>query len=294
MKITQASLETVCGLTSDLPKNTLPEVAFCGRSNVGKSSLINAVLNRKALARTSAEPGKTQTLNFYRIDDAIYLVDLPGYGYAKASKSVTEKWGKMIQRYFAESEMLQYIFLLVDMRHAPTKLDVAMMDTIRYLDYQPVVIATKADKLKKNERAKNLKVIRSTLSLSADDIVIPFSSVTKEGREEVVDLMAQVAENFLFTGQDFFRQFGSVNALFLPVFDDGHVYDPLFHEVQGGGNLSEGDDIELHAGRQLEEGLAAPVNTAGGEDEALDAGEFRQQFLDVLVAAVVVVRDGSR
>ena len=194
MKITEAELETVCGLTSALPKNTLPEVAFCGRSNVGKSTLINTVLGRKNLARTSAEPGKTQTINFYRINGKMYLVDLPGYGYAKASKTVTEKWGKMIQRYMAESDQLMYIFLLVDMRHEPTKQDVAMMDLVRYLEYQPVVIATKADKLKKNERQKAFSLIRKTLGLSVDDILIPYSSVTKEGKDEICDLMEQVME----------------------------------------------------------------------------------------------------
>lgn len=194
MKITEAELETVCGLTSALPKNTLPEVAFCGRSNVGKSTLINTVLGRKNLARTSAEPGKTQTINFYRINGKMYLVDLPGYGYAKASKTVTEKWGKMIQRYMAESDQLMYIFLLVDMRHEPTKQDVAMMDLVRYLEYQPVVIATKADKLKRSERQKAFSLIRKTLGLSVDDILIPYSSVTKEGKDEICDLMEQVME----------------------------------------------------------------------------------------------------
>ena len=194
MKITQAELETVCGLTSSLPRNTLPEVAFCGRSNVGKSTLINTLLGRKNLARTSSEPGKTQTINFYKINGRMYLVDLPGYGYAKASKEVTEKWGKMIQRYFAESDQLMYIFQLVDMRHAPTKQDVAMMDLIRYLDDQPVVIATKADKLKKSERQKTESLVRKTLNLSGDDILIPYSSVTKEGRDTICDLMEQVME----------------------------------------------------------------------------------------------------
>lgn len=194
MKITEAELETVCGLKSDLPKNTLPEVAFCGRSNVGKSTLINTVLGRKNLARTSAEPGKTQTINFYRINGKMYLVDLPGYGYAKAAKSVTEQWGKMIQRYMAESDQLMYIFLLVDMRHEPTKQDVAMMELVRYLEYQPVVIATKADKLKKNDRQKAVSLIKKTLGLTAGDILIPYSSVTKEGKDEICDLMEQVMD----------------------------------------------------------------------------------------------------
>lgn len=176
------------------PRDTIEEVAFIGRSNVGKSSLLNSLARRKGMARVSSAPGKTQTINFYKINGKMYLVDLPGYGYAKASKEVTEKWGKMIQRYFAESEQLMYIFQLVDMRHAPTKQDVAMMDLIRYLDYQPVVIATKADKLKKSERQKAESLVRKTLNLSGDDILIPYSSVTKEGREEITDLMEQVME----------------------------------------------------------------------------------------------------
>jgi len=194
MVIRSASLETVCGITSDLPRNQLPEVAFSGRSNVGKSSLINTVLGRKSLARTSSVPGKTQTLNFYNINNELYLVDLPGYGYTEAAKSVNEKWGKMIERYLRESEMLSAIFLLVDMRHAPTKLDIAMAETVRFLEYQLIVLATKADKLKTNERKKNIALIEKTLSMGEDDILIPFSSVTKEGKEDVLDLLSQVKE----------------------------------------------------------------------------------------------------
>lgn len=196
MIIKTATLETVCGIKSDLPRNQLPEVAFSGRSNVGKSSLINTVLSRKALARTSSVPGKTQTLNFYNINNAFYLVDLPGYGYTEAAKSVNEKWGSMIERYLRESEMLRAIFLLVDMRHAPTRLDIAMAETIRFLEFQLIVIATKSDKLKTNERKKNISLIEKTLSMRADDILIPFSSVTKEGKEEVLDLLSQVSEGF--------------------------------------------------------------------------------------------------
>ncbi len=194
MVIRSASLETVCGITSDLPRNQLPEVAFSGRSNVGKSSLINTVLGRKSLARTSSVPGKTQTLNFYNINNELYLVDLPGYGYTEVAKSVNEKWGKMIERYLRESEMLSAIFLLVDMRHAPTKLDIAMAETVRFLEYQLIVLATKADKLKTNERKKNIALIEKTLSMGEDDILIPFSSVTKEGKEDVLDLLSQVKE----------------------------------------------------------------------------------------------------
>ncbi len=194
MVIRSASLETVCGITSDLPRNQLPEVAFSVRSNVGKSSLINTVLGRKSLARTSSVPGKTQTLNFFNINNELYLVDLPGYGYTEAAKSVNEKWGKMIERYLRESEMLSAIFLLVDMRHAPTNLDIAMAETVRFLEYQLIVLATKADKLKTNERKKNIALIEKTLSMGEDDILIPFSSVTKEGKEDVLDLLSQVKE----------------------------------------------------------------------------------------------------
>ena len=199
MVIKSATLETVCGIKSDLPKNLLPEVAFSGRSNVGKSSLINTVLGRKSLARTSSVPGKTQTLNFYNINNEFYLVDLPGYGYTEASKKVNEKWGEMIERYLRESEMLSCIFLLVDMRHAPSRLDVAMAETIKFLDLQLVVIATKSDKLKRNERNKNLSLIKKTLSMRDDDILIPFSSVTKEGKEEVLDLLEQISNPGFWT-----------------------------------------------------------------------------------------------
>ena len=195
MKIKSVSLETVCGVTSKLPGNLLPEVAFAGRSNAGKSTLINCLMERKSLARTSEKPGKTQTINFYNINGEIYLVDLPGYGYAKISKKETEKWGKMIEKYLTSSEMLRVIFLLVDIRHTPKEMDVQMFDWIRYLEYQPIVIATKADKLKQAQIEKHLAEIRRTLSMDEEDILIPFSSVTRLGREEVLDFMEQVIEN---------------------------------------------------------------------------------------------------
>ena len=195
MKIKSADLETVCGITSQLPENTLPEVAFAGKSNVGKSSLINAVLNRKALARTSAQPGKTQTINFYNVNKEIYLVDLPGYGYAKASKSEVEKWGEMIERYLDTSEMLRCVFLLVDIRHDPGEHDKQMYEWIDYMGYQPIVICTKADKINRSQMDKHLKTIRKGLGADEDTIIIPFSSVTKQGLEDIWDFMDQVIEN---------------------------------------------------------------------------------------------------
>ena len=189
MIIKKAELETVCGITSRLPENNCPEFAFAGKSNVGKSSLINALLNRKSLARTSASPGKTQTINFYNINDALYFVDLPGYGYAKVSQKTQEQWGKMIERYLNSSNMLKIVFLLIDMRHEPSKNDLLMYEWIIDSGFQPVIILTKQDKLSKNEQAKNLSLIRKSLGLKKEDPVIPFSSVTKAGRDEIWELI---------------------------------------------------------------------------------------------------------
>lgn len=192
MVIRTAELETVCGITSDLPKHTLPEVAFCGRSNVGKSSLINALVNRKNLAHTSGEPGKTQTMNYYNLNGEIYLVDLPGYGYAKVAKDLKEKWGKMIQNYLLKSDTLEAAFVLLDMRHKPTQNDIDMVDYIRFIGLQPIIIMTKKDKLKKSEIEPNTNVIKETLSLKEDDVLIPFSASTKEGREDILDILDQI------------------------------------------------------------------------------------------------------
>lgn len=192
MVIRSAELETVCGITSDLPKHELPEVAFCGRSNVGKSSLINALVNRKNLAHTSGEPGKTQTMNYYNLNKEIYLVDLPGYGYAKVAKDLKEKWGKMIQNYLVSSKTLEAAFVLVDMRHKPTQNDIDMVDYIRFIGLQPIVIMTKKDKLKKSEIEKNTALIKETLSLNDEDILIPFSASTKEGRDDILDILDQI------------------------------------------------------------------------------------------------------
>lgn len=189
MIIKNVSLDIVCGVTSTLPENEWPEIAFAGKSNVGKSSLINALMNRKSLARTSSQPGKTQTINFYNIYDCMYLVDLPGYGYAKVAQSEKEKWGKLIERYLHSSKMLRAVFLLIDIRHEPSKNDKMMYDWIVAQGYEPIIIATKLDKLKRSQVQKHVKMVRQGLSLLPGSQVIPFSAVTKQGREEIWDLM---------------------------------------------------------------------------------------------------------
>ncbi len=192
MVIKEVSLETVCGITSKIPDNQLPEIAFAGKSNVGKSSLINGLMNRKSLARTSSQPGKTQTINFYNINHAMYLVDLPGYGYAKVSESERAKWGKMIENYLHTSKQLKAVFLLVDIRHTPGANDKTMYDWIVYQGYRPIIIATKLDKLKRSQVQKALKEVRTGLGLKPDDIVIPFSAQTKQGRDEIWALMDEL------------------------------------------------------------------------------------------------------
>ena len=189
MIIKKAELETVCGVTSTFPQNDHPEFAFAGKSNVGKSSLINGLLNRKALARTSSQPGKTQTINFYHINDELYFVDLPGYGYAKVTQEVKAKWGKMIERYLKSSDVLKCVFLLVDIRHEPSENDKTMYEWILYNGFHPVVIATKLDKIKRSQVQKCLKVIREELKLTKGTKIIPYSAETKQGREEIWELM---------------------------------------------------------------------------------------------------------
>lgn len=189
MMIKKAELETVCGITSKLPENHFPEFAFSGKSNVGKSSLINALMNRKSLARTSSQPGKTQTINFYKVNDQFYFVDLPGYGYAKVSLEAKAKWGRMIERYLKKSMALKLVFLLVDIRHEPSENDKTMYEWIVYQGYRPVVIATKLDKLKRSQVAKQVKIIREGLAMEKKDILIPFSAETKQGREEIWKLI---------------------------------------------------------------------------------------------------------
>ena len=192
MIIRSLELETVCGITSTLPENTLPEIAFAGKSNVGKSSLINGLMNRKSFARTSATPGKTQTINFYNINQELYLVDLPGYGYAKVSEQEKKKWGQMIERYLHQSKQLRAVFLLIDIRHAPSANDKMMYDWILSQGYHPIIIATKLDKLKRSQVQKQVKVVRQGLGLSKDSILIPFSAVTKQGRDEIWDLAEEI------------------------------------------------------------------------------------------------------
>ena len=192
MIIRSLELETVCGITRTLPENTLPEIAFAGKSNVGKSSLINGLMNRKSFARTSATPGKTQTINFYNINQELYLVDLPGYGYAKVSEQEKKKWGQMIERYLHQSKQLRAVFLLIDIRHAPSANDKMMYDWILSQGYHPIIIATKLDKLKRSQVQKQIKVVRQGLGLSKDSILIPFSAVTKQGRDEIWDLAEEI------------------------------------------------------------------------------------------------------
>ena len=189
MVIKNVNLETVCGVTSKLPDNAYPEVAFAGKSNVGKSSLINALMNRKSLARTSAQPGKTQTINFYNINDAMYLVDLPGYGYAKVSEAEKEKWGKMIERYLQSSKQLKAVFLLIDIRHDPSANDRQMYEWMVYQGYAPIIIATKLDKIKRSQIQKQVKAIRVGLNVEPGTIIIPFSAETKQGRDEIWELV---------------------------------------------------------------------------------------------------------
>lgn len=189
MVIKSVNLETVCGITSKLPVNTLPEIAFAGKSNVGKSSLINGLINRKNYARTSSEPGKTQTINFYNVNEQLYFVDLPGYGYARVSQSSREKWGKMIEKYLHQSKQLKLVFLLVDIRHEPSANDIQMYEWICYQGFRPVIIATKSDKLSRNQIAKQTSVIRKTLGMKSGDVLIPFSAVNKSGRDEIWGLM---------------------------------------------------------------------------------------------------------
>ncbi|MBQ8970610.1 MAG: YihA family ribosome biogenesis GTP-binding protein [Lachnospiraceae bacterium] len=195
MKIKEVSLETVCGITSRLPENKLPEFAFVGKSNVGKSSLINALVNRKALARTSSQPGKTRTINFYNINSELYFVDLPGYGYAKVAKTEQEKWRTMVDRYLRTSKQLQAVFLLIDIRHEPGALDRETYAWLSERGYKPIIIVTKLDKIKRSQKDKQLKLIRTALDLLTDSVIIPFSSLSKDGREEVYEEIDKILEN---------------------------------------------------------------------------------------------------
>ena len=195
MKIKSIDLEIVCGITSKLPETDKVEIAFAGKSNVGKSSLINALMNRKSFARTSATPGKTQTINFYNINGEIYFVDLPGYGYAKVSEAVKAKWGTMIERYLHTSEQLRLVFLLIDIRHEPSANDKHMYQWIVEQGFNPVIIATKLDKLKRSQVQKHVKQIRVGLDVTEGTPIVPFSAVSKQGRDEIWDLIEQYALN---------------------------------------------------------------------------------------------------
>ena len=194
MVIKNVNLEIVCGVTSKLPETQLPEVAFAGKSNVGKSSLINALMNRKSYARTSAQPGKTQTINFYNINEEIYFVDLPGYGYAKASKTEVAKWGQMIERYLKTSKQLRCVFLLVDIRHEPGSNDKLMYDWVCASGFTPVIIATKLDKINRSQKDKQIKLIRDKLS-AKDTVIIPFSATSKQGRDEIYEIIDKILED---------------------------------------------------------------------------------------------------
>ena len=192
MVMKSVQLETVCGITSKLPDNILPEIAFAGKSNVGKSSLINGIMNRKSLARTSSQPGKTQTINFYNVNEVFYLVDLPGYGYAKANQEVKAQWGKMIERYLHSSKQLKAVFLLIDIRHDPSANDKQMYQWMRHYGFDPIIIATKLDKINRSQIQKQLKAIRVGLEAQKDTIIIPYSSLSKQGREEIYDLLDSI------------------------------------------------------------------------------------------------------
>lgn len=196
MIINTSELEAVAVKAAQYPSEDLPEIAFAGRSNVGKSSLLNLITGRKALARVSGSPGKTRTINFYRCNDRFRIVDLPGYGYAKISKSESEKWGTMMEDYLEERENLIKVVQLVDIRHKPSAQDVQMYDYLKYFDLDGIVVATKADKIGSNERAKAIKLIESTLGMSEDDIVIPVSSLKKTGHDELLDTIEFLLEQW--------------------------------------------------------------------------------------------------
>lgn len=189
MVIRSLELETVCGITSRLPQHDKMEMAFWGRSNVGKSSLLNTLWNRKSMARISAQPGKTQTINYYNVNNELYFVDLPGYGYTKANEKVKAQWGKMVERYLHKSEMLRQVFLLIDIRHAPSQNDCIMYDWIVQSGYKPIIVATKLDKIKRSQLQKQTDLIRSTLEVVEDTVLIPFSAQTKQGRDEIYGIL---------------------------------------------------------------------------------------------------------
>lgn len=196
MNIKSVNLETVCGITSVLPENDKVEIAFAGKSNVGKSSLINALMNRKSYARTSAQPGKTQTINFYNINEMLYFVDLPGYGYAKVSLELKKKWGKLIEKYLLKSEQLRIVFLLIDIRHKPGENDKNMYDWIVHHGYNPIIIATKLDKINRSQVQKHIKMLRTELNTVEGTPIIPFSALSKQGRDEIWEYIMDMYNEF--------------------------------------------------------------------------------------------------
>ncbi len=202
MHIKSVNLETVCGITSTLPENDKMEIAFAGKSNVGKSSLINGLMNRKSYARTSSQPGKTQTINFYNINELLYFVDLPGYGYAKVSEKMKEQWGKLIERYLLKSKQLRIVFLLVDIRHEPSVNDRNMYEWIVHHGYNPIVIATKLDKINRSQVQKHIKMLKNGLNVVEGTPVIPFSSVTKQGRDEIWEYIMDYYNEYYIVQED--------------------------------------------------------------------------------------------
>lgn len=194
MKINKSELEAVAVKPAQYPPEDIPEIAFAGRSNVGKSSLLNLITGRKSLARVSGSPGKTRTINFYRCNDEFRIVDLPGYGFAKVSRAESEKWGAMIEGYLANRSTLRKVVQLVDIRHKPSAQDVQMYDYLKYYGLDGIVVATKADKVSSNQRAACVKVIRQTLGMSKDDKVIPVSALKRSGDEELLDVIEELLQ----------------------------------------------------------------------------------------------------
>ena len=194
MNVNNVELTAVCGRKDQYPNSDLPEVAFVGKSNVGKSSLINCMVNRKSLARTSQNPGKTRTINFYNVENIVHFVDLPGYGYAKASKSEIDKCGKMIEEYLLEREQLKSIILLIDIRHEPGANDKMMYEWLKHYGYKIIIVTTKSDKLKRSQLNKHISIISKSLGLNKEDILVPFSSETKDGRENLWNIIKSVIE----------------------------------------------------------------------------------------------------
>ncbi len=196
MKIRKADLAAVAVRPDQYPPDDLPEIAFAGRSNVGKSTLLNLITGRRALARVSSSPGKTRTINFYEINGEFRIVDLPGYGYARLSRSESEKWGAMIEQYLSERPNLVKVAQLVDCRHDPSAQDIQMYDYLKYYGLNGLVVATKADKISRNQMGKNLAAIRKKLGMDPEDTIIPVSSLKRTGSEELKDFLQMLADSF--------------------------------------------------------------------------------------------------